>query len=1343
MKKLLFILFSILFTFSLYAQSITMSGANKSTSKGNDQFSGFQATFSFDQIESVTITGTERGTFSILNIEGTLPAGEFGTPQLPVLRKMIQIPADATPKVVVKDFTTTEYNLNEYGIHKIYPRQPNVRKDQDINDILFVYDEKAYNRNDFNQSSLAEISILGSMRGVIIGVVDINPVQYNPVSHTIIVYNNIEIEVVFENANRQKTEEILVGTYSPYFKDIYKVLFNNGVTRDLFDDYPDLYSTPVHMLVIANRMFEATLQPWLEWKTKKGFYMDVNYTDDIGTTAAAIKTFCHNKYNQGATNGTAPTFIVIVGDTPQVPASQIGASTSKATDLYYAKVNTDGTYFPDMYYSRMSAETTQQLANIIEKILYYEQYQFANPSYLDNVLLIAGADGTWNPVAGQPQINYATTHYYNAANGYATIHKYFSSYSPAVNDFNNVGFANYTAHCGESEWSWNSSSGGYTKSQIASQANLNKYYVAMGNCCLAADFGWTNPYDANDKECFGEAMIRAEKKGAVGYIGSSPSSYWHDDLHFTVGAYHGSFGPGDPATPTLANTKDGCYDLMFRDADFNTLCSHVFGGNLSVTYAMTNSGYSTDMTPRYYWEAYNVLGDGSLMPYNGQAAVNTVSHMNVIYIGLPTYEIQAIPGSYVAISKNGVLMGTAVANESGVALVTLDSPITSEGEVDIVVTRNQHKPYIHQVQAVAQSGPYIVPEGYTVTGDEILTYLSNNTEIVVTLKNVGIETSSPLTITLDCDDSHITFANNTATCGGIIPDGSASVSFIVTVANEIPDNKNFLVNVTVTEGSKGETWTSKMNIKAFAPDFTIEKVLVNGVENGNLEKGTIATLTTVIKNKGGADAFNVAGTIEIEGDFIALACNERLSVGGEDLPSGETKELSFTVVTTPEMPTGYETHINLSISAQYRPLHTELFKVSNSGSDNYCMPGNTNCSSFQDRITSIVLLKTNDQSVIYNNNTPICTSGSGYTDYTNEIFNLIPGEQYTIKVKVGYLNHRVRGWIDLNGNKVFENSESLFTISCVSVGTEYSENFTIPEDVAPGLQRFRIRTQDGGDIPEACNTYSYGQTLDFSVDFPELYPRVKNVEAELSGSHIIVTWEFPEEGTPNGYNIYRNTNKLNTTLLTEMTFIETDLIEGAYAYNITAVYGTKESCAEMSNVVCYYLDCEIPEDLAGIDDEKTAVLTWLELQIDELTGYNIYRDGEKINDKPITVATYRDEELENGIYIYQISAVYSLFCGESDITEGVEVEIDYVGINGLQTDSYKIYPNPTNGIVTIAGTGLNSVEIFDIQGRMLAKYNNVSEKLQINVNPYENGIYFVRLFSARGDMAVKRLVVIK
>jgi len=1323
-------LIAIILVFAVNAQSIMLRSNNGGISKSSDRFAGFEATFSYNQIEGITITGSERGVFSTLAIAGAYPSGEFGTPELPVFKRMIAVPVGATPKIVVRNFTATEYHLEEYGIHTIFPRQPDVRKDQDVNSLPFIYDERAYARDDYNHSEVAEVSIIGTMRGIIIGMVVIHPVQYNPATHSIMVYNDIEIEVVFEGGNYRKTEDMLVNTFSPHFKNVYETFFNTGVTKDIFNDRPDLYSTPVHMLVIAHRMFEETLQPWIEWKTKKGFYMDVNYTDVIGTTAAQIKAFCHSKYNQGITDGTAPTFIIIVGDTPQVPASQIGSSTSKATDLYYATI--DAGYFPSMYYSRMSAQTTQQLANIIEKTLYYEQYQFKEPEYLDNVLLIAGVDATWAPRVGRPQINYAADNYFNAAHGYVNVHKYVTSvYTGCYEHLNNVGFANYTAHCMETVWD----DPRLTISNVNALNNLNKYYVAMGNCCLAADFGYG--------ECIGEAMIRAEKKGAVGYIGSSPNSYWGDDFHFTVGAYAGSIQT--VTNPTLANTKTGCYDFMFRDADFNTLCSYVFGGNLAVTYAHTHSGYTVHTSsPRYYWEAYNVLGDGSLMPYLSQGSVNTVSHLPTVPIGISIYEVTAAPGSYIAISKNGILHGVAVADASGTAIVTLNPPIYEGGDVDIVVTRNQYQPYITQVPAVAMDGAYVVQGGYTIVGAETLTYISTNTEVAVTLKNVGVANAyGPLNITFTCNDPQLTIINGTTHTGSIAADGTAIVNLRVTVANDIPDNKIFPVVVTVT-GSNG-TWESRLSLRASAPKFSLERILINGVDNNNLEPGTVTTITAIVKNTGGAGAYNVIGNIITNSQYITPAC-DNINPMPQSLPAGETIELPFVVTVSPTMPVGHIADLSLALSAQYGLSFVAPFTTSNSGGG-YCTPGSTDCSS-NDRFTSVILVKTSDQSVVLTNTNGTCTPG-GYENFTHMTIPLTPGEQYTIRVRVNYGSNTVRGWMDLNGNKTFDSNEQLISISANNAGQEYSQTFTIPQDAVPGVHRFRLRTRYYG-TPDACGTWQYGQTHDYTIVVAETHPRVQNVNATLSNESITITWDAPNSQTPVGYNIYRDENRLNTTPLANTNFTETNIVEGVYVYSVTAVFsGNRESVPQMSNVICNFTLptlCEEPINLTAIADDSNcqAIVSWEEPEKDGLLMYyTIYRNGNKVAETPSSVLEYVDAGLVTGTYIYRVSATYA-HCGETDLTDGVEITITgCLGINNVQTASFEMFPNPANNEVTIKGAELSRVELFDLQGRKLAGYTNIKGNLQINVSNYDNGVYFVRMYSKHNQVVTKKLVIAK
>jgi len=81
---------------------------------------------------------------------------------------------------------------------------------------------------------------------------------------------------------------------------------------------PDLVTYPVKYLIVAHRMFEATLEDFIEWKTQKGFEVIVGYTDIIGSSTIQIKTWVHDQYDAGTPLDPAPSFVLFVGDTGQV-----------------------------------------------------------------------------------------------------------------------------------------------------------------------------------------------------------------------------------------------------------------------------------------------------------------------------------------------------------------------------------------------------------------------------------------------------------------------------------------------------------------------------------------------------------------------------------------------------------------------------------------------------------------------------------------------------------------------------------------------------------------------------------------------------------------------------------------------------------------------------------------------------------------------------------------------------------------------------------------------------------------------------------------------------------------
>ena len=810
MKKVLFSIFLLAIGLSAVAQQrIQLRSADRAECTKSDMTS-LQASFSFSTIEAENVN-TQRGQFSWLSMPNTVIGGNEGDPQIPVVNELIAVPFGATPTIRVTGYSSTDYNLNELGIQTLVPRQPSLRKDQRPEDVPFVYNANAYQTRGLRSEPVASVFVDGTMRGIQVGKMTIEPVSYDPVSNTLRVFNNIEVEVSFNGANASATESELVRTYSPYFSVVYDQLFNGRMVRDVYSQHPDLYTTPVKMIVITTATYakNTTFQDWVNWKKQKGIYTTVYTTATTGTSSSNIKTFIRNQYNSDA-----PTFVVVVGDTGDVTYSLSSSTTSKVTDLYYSSTD-DSDLYPEMFYSRMPISSTTELTNLLNKILTYEQYTMADPSYLGNTLLIAGWDSSWTTKVGKPTIQYANTYYFNSSNG---INPYVyltsgSGQTTCYSNINNVGFANYTAHGSETGWADPS----FSVSDVNSMTNNGKYLWAMGNCCLAANWGYSST-------CFAEALLRAANKGAFGYIGSCPETYWYEDYYFGVGATT-TFN----TMPTMAQTATGCYDAMFDDTGFNTLNSVPFIGNIAVAYAHAGS-YQSSVTDKYYWEAYHCLGDGSVMPYHTVPATNNVSHANTISIGTTSFAVSADNGSYVAITKNNEILGVAEVVSGNTVNVPITG-LTAAGDVMIVVTRNQRKPYVATIQAVSANGPYITLDSYT----PIAALVGQSTNLSMTFKNVGTAaTSGTTTVTLSSTDSHVSFGTYTKTFNTLAANASTTVSgFSFTLNNGVTLGSNVTLHYTAVNGSN--TWEGDFGI---TPDqiFTVTAI-ANNADYGTVEGG--------------------------------------------------------------------------------------------------------------------------------------------------------------------------------------------------------------------------------------------------------------------------------------------------------------------------------------------------------------------------------------------------------------------------------------------------------------------------------------------------------------------------
>ena len=878
MKKVLTLVLVMVLGFTAFAQTkIQLRSADKAQCVKSDM-TGLKASFSFSGIEAQDYQ-SERGTFSWITMPNTVIGGNEGDPQIPVINELIAVPFGATPSIEITSYTTTDYRLSDYGINTLVPRQPSLRKDQRPEEVPFVYNEAAYqSTRGFRSEPMAVVSVEGTMRGVRLGKMTIEPVSYDPVNNTLRVFNDINVEVRFNGADAKATENMLIKTYSPYFDIVYKQLFNERAVRDAYSDHPDLYITPVKMLVVTTSAYASSepFQNWLNWKIQKGIDVDVQ-TVANGASSSTIQSLIYSKYDE-----YAPSFLVIVGDESVVAAYKTDWSCGSSSgdcvsDLEYASV--DGDVYHDMFMSRMSVSSTTELGYLVEKILTYEQYTMSDPSYLSNVLLIAGADSNWAPKVGRPTIQYALNNYYNTEHGFNNVYSYITdTYTGCYDNLSSgVGFANYTAHGNIQEWS----SPNFTNSGVNSLTNNDKYFWAVGNCCLTANWGNTNTYP-----CYGEAMIRAQNKGAFGYIGSIPESYWYEDYYFGVGAF-----PYVASTvQTISSTSKGMYDALFDDTGFNTLNSVPYIGNVAVTYAHAAS-YQSSVTDEYYWRAYQCLGDGSVMPYLVNPSANNVSHAATIGIGLNTFTVNADAGSYVAISKDNVLLGAAQVDESGMVSVPI-TPVTSGGDVLVVVTRQQRQPYMQTIPAVSLDGPYISLDSYTPNS----AHVGDETNLSITFKNVGADaTTGNTTVTLTAEDpTLVNVIEGTGSFGALAADATATVEgFSYKIAEGVADGTIVRLHYAAENG--GEIYEGNIAITAG------EAVLEYGgmAWNGGFTPGETLTLSATFKNNGHWQATNASIALASSSDYITINTN---SVVAGTIEAGQVVTYDFSVTIAANCP---------------------------------------------------------------------------------------------------------------------------------------------------------------------------------------------------------------------------------------------------------------------------------------------------------------------------------------------------------------------------------------------------------------------------------------------------------
>ena len=116
---------------------------------------------------------------------------------------------------------------------------------------------------------------------------------------------------------------------------------------------------------------------------------------------------------------------------------------------------------------------------------------------------------------------------------------------------------------------------------------------------------------------------------------------------------------------------------------------------------------------------------------------------------------------------------------------------------------------------------------------------------------------------------------------------------------------------------------------------------------------------------------------------------------------------------------------------------------------------------------------------------------------------------------------RLNGWIDWNGNGIFEAGERIATNLLIGTSGTVNLSVTVPVDAIttqPTFARFRI----GPSVTGPTGLASFGEVEDYQIQI--LVPTAVDLsffEAEPMEDRIVVTWETVSELDNQGFNLYR------------------------------------------------------------------------------------------------------------------------------------------------------------------------------------------------------------------------------
>ncbi|MFA7361860.1 MAG: C25 family cysteine peptidase, partial [Candidatus Kapaibacterium sp.] len=919
---------------SVDAQQISYSGnwGPNGFTLTSQKSTGVGVNFSVTKLylEDVDVNGS---TLKAAKIEGVFLPNDAGKPDLAGTGRYIAIPQGAVATYRIVSVRTEVIKNVDIAPAPVIP------KDDDPTPLKYNKDFSVYGKSGLYPESPVILSERQQIRGVDVVMLGITPFQYNPLTKELTVYKDIQVEVNFVGGNghfgndsyRNRWWEPILSDAIANYSSLPKIDFSMQY-KNMMDAYGYEY-----VIIIPNNPVYA---PWADtlrkFRTAQGIKTGVFTLAQIGgNNVEGIKAWVTNAYNNWPIK---PVAVCLMADYSTDPSGNTGIISKLqpdsgypdfASDNYYADVNNDE--MPEIVFSRIIGNNDTELQTLITKNINYEKNPPTNPNFYSKPITALGwqterwfqicsevLGGFFRKMGKTPvRINkvYSGTPgtSWSSATNTATVVNYFGTagslkYIPMtpdslggwdggtatmVNNAINQGsfILQHRDHGMYTGWGEPS----YTTSNISALNNTDLTFVYSINCQTGA---YHNPSGCPANGSFVEVFYRYkynnQNSGALGLVCPAEVSYSFVNDTYCWGMYDNmwpNFMPGYGSTPPSRDVKPafgmtaGKYFLQQSSWPYNT-------SSKLVTYRL-----------------FHMHGDAFLNLFYEVPQNLVVNHASVVLSGVNTFSVTANSGSFIAVTQDTSVLGTAAGTGSPVSITIPGTQVPGQF-LKVVVTKQNYYRYESNVQVIPPSGPYVIKDSVAINdasplgnGNGLMDYGETN-KLALRVKNVGSATATGVTVKVTENDPYVTMTDSTETYGDISANTTMikTDAFIYTVANNIPEGRSVDFVVTVTGSST--SWTSNFIMTAHSPILkmgTYSIVDSAGNNNGRFDPGETVKLNIPIKNTGSSNAAGVCARL--------FALTSGITIAGDSLHYGminfnDSLKKQYNVSAEPSIPLG-------------------------------------------------------------------------------------------------------------------------------------------------------------------------------------------------------------------------------------------------------------------------------------------------------------------------------------------------------------------------------------------------------------------------------------------------------